>query len=1106
MLWKRIRTVIAVALVVAAFMALVPSAADAAPPYFVRTWGTNGTGNGQFRGAHNVTVDGGGNVYACDLDNNRIQKFDSAGNFVLSFGGSGSASGLLNNPRGVSCDSAGNVYVADMGNNRIQKFTSAGAFVMAFGTSGTTSARLSQPHSIAFDSAGNIYVSDMGKSRVAKFNSAGVYQSQFGTSGSGSLSSPRDIAADGSGNFWVCDTGHNRIVEFNSSGTYVRAFGSAGAATGQFMEAHGIAVSTDGNVYVSDADNNNVQVFSDTGTFMYRWGTSGSSHGQFDSPTGLASDSDGFIYVGDEQNDRIQVFGMDRTAPVTTSDAPIVWKNAPFDVALTPTDTQSGVETTKYRIDGGSWQTYSGSISVTIDGQYLLEFYSVDKSGNIEDVRSAYLKLDTVDPDVSLLGFTDQEHYNTDIEPDAESGDPTAVIAMTLDGEEFTPGGTATGEGTYQVVATATDPAGNTAEASGEFTIDKTAPTGTMQLDGGAAFTRDEGVSLDSDVNGADEMCFDVVDGSGPTSPDGYVDERDVTLPTGDGEKTVVAHYSDSAGNELELTDTIILDTTPPEITVEDVSDETTYNREVTPDITTDDDDATLEITLDGELYTPGTPITEEGWHTIVIVATDAAGNTNTTTIRFEIDYTAPVITVTGVVDERLYANPVTPNATCDDPGAVLSATLNGEPYVLGTQVLTDGVYRLVVTAIDDHGNSAMATIDFIIDRTAPAVSISGVAEGGAYSAAVYPTGTSPDPGATIVMTLDGAPFTSGSKVGSEGSHVVVATATDKAGNSATATAHFSISIIEVQSVGNRSPQSAAASYSAWGFTGAKTVIIARDDDSADALIGTSLARVYGAPLLLTGKSSLSASTRAEIERLGAKNAIVLGGKLAIKQKVASTLKGMGVDVVRIGGKSRYETSALVAKRIKKLEGTHFSKKVIIVNGANYADALAVVPLANELDAPILMTRTGSASRSVKSFMGSVKWRNVVVVGPKSSVSSKLAKKLASRTKGTYTRLGGSTRYKTAAAVNTYLTRVDPSRSAVIGVVWGRDWPASIAGGVAIAEGGGLVVPVASTTLTQPTSAYLATRAGTVDTIVRVHDGHKPTDSVVALVRQTVTR
>ena len=108
-----------------------------------------------------MATDAAGNVYVADQTNNRIQKFDSAGNFLRTWGkdvdgavaGTGfeictvaanckaaaASTGLggeLSNPAAVATDAAGDVYVTDGGNQRIQKFDSAGNFLRAWGRGG----------------------------------------------------------------------------------------------------------------------------------------------------------------------------------------------------------------------------------------------------------------------------------------------------------------------------------------------------------------------------------------------------------------------------------------------------------------------------------------------------------------------------------------------------------------------------------------------------------------------------------------------------------------------------------------------------------------------------------------------------------------------------------------------------------------------------------------------------------------------------------------------------------------------------------------------------------------------------------------------------------
>jgi len=56
------------------------------PPFFSLKWGSDGSGDGQFSLTESVEVDSDGNVYVADGNNNRIQKFDSAGTFQGWFG------------------------------------------------------------------------------------------------------------------------------------------------------------------------------------------------------------------------------------------------------------------------------------------------------------------------------------------------------------------------------------------------------------------------------------------------------------------------------------------------------------------------------------------------------------------------------------------------------------------------------------------------------------------------------------------------------------------------------------------------------------------------------------------------------------------------------------------------------------------------------------------------------------------------------------------------------------------------------------------------------------------------------------------------------------
>ncbi len=121
------------------------------PPYFLLSWGSNGSGPGQFNNPFGVAVDSLGNVYVTDYGNHRVQKFTSAGVFLAEWGSLGSGDGDFSYPQGIAFDSRDNVYVSEGGNHRIQKFTSAGTFLDKWGSLGSGNGQFLYPVGIAVD-------------------------------------------------------------------------------------------------------------------------------------------------------------------------------------------------------------------------------------------------------------------------------------------------------------------------------------------------------------------------------------------------------------------------------------------------------------------------------------------------------------------------------------------------------------------------------------------------------------------------------------------------------------------------------------------------------------------------------------------------------------------------------------------------------------------------------------------------------------------------------------------------------------------------------------------------------------------------------------------
>lgn len=138
-----------------------------------------------------------------------------------------------------------------------------------------------------------------------------------------------------------------------------------------------------------------------------------------------------------------------------------------------------GVDFIEYRINGGDWTPYTGTINLTEDGIYSIEYRSVDLAGNVEASKSQEIKIDTTPP-VIVGAPTEEpnEHgwYNTPVTVVFTATDNLSGVATVSDPV------TINTEGINQsVVGMATDNAGNQAQVTVDgINIDMTPPTLTI--------------------------------------------------------------------------------------------------------------------------------------------------------------------------------------------------------------------------------------------------------------------------------------------------------------------------------------------------------------------------------------------------------------------------------------------------------------------------------------------------------------------------------------------------------------------------------------------------------------------------------------------------
>jgi YD repeat-containing protein len=293
------------------------------PPTYGSSFGSTGAGTGQFNHPAGIAVDAKGAIWVVDQNNDRVQKFNAAGQFQSAFGSSGTGNGQFGRPTDIAVDAAGNLWVTDAGNHRVQKFNDKGEFLAKFGSPGSGNGQFNGAESIAIDHQGNIWIGDTYNGRLQKFNSAFEFIKVVGSKGSaqGQMIEPTGIDIGLGGDVWVADWGNNRVSVFNSSGEFVRQFGSFGSGDGQFARPDVIEVDTRGNVWVGDQNNSRIQQFDQSGKFIAKFGTAGSGQGQFSFgwPMGIASDGKGNLWISDTGNHRVQRWQIPAYVPTYAS-------------------------------------------------------------------------------------------------------------------------------------------------------------------------------------------------------------------------------------------------------------------------------------------------------------------------------------------------------------------------------------------------------------------------------------------------------------------------------------------------------------------------------------------------------------------------------------------------------------------------------------------------------------------------------------------------------------------------------------------------------------------------------------------------------------------
>ncbi|EHK7541620.1 tandem-95 repeat protein, partial [Vibrio cholerae] len=384
---------------------------------------------------------------------------------------------------------------------------------------------------------------------------------------------------------------------------------------------------------------------------------------------------------------------------------------------------------------------------------------------------------------------------------DANGIQQTLTATVQSDGGYSVDVTTPLAEGSYQVTASVTDPAGNTGTATDDGSIDVTAPTITVDAPDNTNDTTPTITGTTNAVPGS-TVTLVVTDANGTqqtltatVQPDGSY-SVDVTIPLAEGNYKVDASVTDTAGNNGTASDKGSVDVTAPTITV-DAPDNT---NDTTPTITgttnavpgstvtlvvTDakGDKQTLSATVqpDGSYSVDVTTPLAEGNYKVDASVTDTAGNNGTASDKGSVDVTAPTITV-DAPDNTNDTTPTITGTTNAVPGSTVTLVVtdaNGTQQTLTATVqpdggysvdvttpLAEGSYQVTASVTDPASNTGTATDNGSVDIDDPVDAVNDeytVNEDGSVSLNLLANDKAPDGGLAIV-SINGVALTGGAQ------------------------------------------------------------------------------------------------------------------------------------------------------------------------------------------------------------------------------------------------------------------------------------------------------------------------------------------------------
>ncbi|MEW6747828.1 MAG: FG-GAP-like repeat-containing protein [Planctomycetota bacterium] len=464
---------------------------------------------------------------------------------------------------------------------------------------------------------------------------------------------------------------------------------------------------------------------------------------------------------------------------------------------------------------------------------------------------------DTDPPLVTIAAPGDGTITNTPsitVQVDVLDASPTTVVSTPpgIDAALPVGGGSVTGtvalvEGSNTLTVNATDSHGNTGGTSIAVTLDTIAPSVAIISPAVGTVFGTSPVSVTVDVADATGTTVAVGGSTYLLEEGGGQVIGNVTLV--EGPNTIAIIVTDEAGNNTTIPLELVLDLTAPAVRIDSPAPGTCYGpgeEDIPVTATVNDLTATtvsstpagVSGSLDpgGGMVSGVVTLLTEGSNEVVVTAIDEAGRDGSASISVVLDTTPPVLAIDSPQQGEAVRGEIDYDATAVDvlPGSgVASVTLDvdGAPFasftagpfetLLDTTTLSDDWHTLAAAATDGKGNSALASLQVLVDNTAPAISITAPGNGayvagtinfnlaasdagsGLVSISMHAGGVAPTGDDSVVHAM---PVAADQRPGSEnttrwpdGPLNFSATAEDDAGNNTTATVTVTVDNIAVK-------------------------------------------------------------------------------------------------------------------------------------------------------------------------------------------------------------------------------------------------------------------------------------------------------------------